>query len=35
MFIDDNDDLLKSKDAALLNRFEKHHIKLESIMNDE
>jgi hypothetical protein len=29
IFIDDNDNLLKKKDAPLLNRFEKHHLKLE------
>jgi hypothetical protein len=33
IFVDDNDDLLKKKDAPLLNRFEKHHIKLEHILN--
>ena len=32
--MDDNDELLKSKDAPLLNRFEKHHIKLEHILTN-
>lgn len=35
IFMDDNDELLKSKDAPLLNRFEKHHIKLEHILTED
>jgi hypothetical protein len=34
IFIDDNDELIKKKDAPLLNRFEKHHIKLEHILTE-
>jgi hypothetical protein len=33
--MDDNDDVLKSKDAPLLNRFEKHYIILDDILNPD
>jgi hypothetical protein len=32
--MNEDDDSLQSADAPFLNRFEKHHVRLEEILND-